>query len=306
MTSRSSSAYGLRSPCFIILASMLLGFASGTAWFAALMPVGVTGAVGYDLSRYGFSAGILAVLASLLYRPWRGWRFCVSIAGFVLGILPWLLCVPISVLAGGLVMYVAILFGAPLAVVAVLSVGLCLGSRAGDRNDPAKVPRRFGVGTLLVVVLSVSLLFAAARWLDVPPPLTIFGASFLAVIGALQMLVTRVPRAVSVAAGAIILPMTLAATWSASGANSHPLFRTLVTTPADIVFGLAHLAAVGAVCGYVGGVLAAGLFLVIDAVGMQPLRARSSKETHLQSASALGPAATESVRRSTPGESEWE
>ncbi len=267
MTSRSSSACGLRSPCFVILASMLLGFASGTAWFAALMPVGVTGAVGYDLARYGFSAGILGVFAGLLYRPWRGCRFCAAVAGFVLGILPWLLCVPISALAGGLVMYVAILFGAPLAVVAVLSVALCLGSRAGDRNDPAKVPRRFGVGTLLIVVLSVSLLFAAARWLDLPPPLTIFAASFLAVIGALQMLMNKVPRAVSVAAGAIILPLTLVATWSASGANTHPLFRTLVTTPADIVFGLAHLAAVGALFGYVGGVLVAGLFLVIDAVG---------------------------------------
>ena len=264
MTSRSSSACGLQSPCRVILASMLLGFVSGTAWFAALMPVGVTGAVGYDLARYGFSAGILAVLAGLLYRPWRGYRFCVYVAGFVLGILPWLLFVPISALAGGLLMYVAILFGAPLAIVAVLSVGLCLASCAGDRDDPATVPRRFWMGTLLMVV---SLVFAAAKWLDMPPPLTVFAASFLAIIGALQMLMNNVPRAVSVAASAILLPVALAATWSALGANSHPLFGTLVTTPADIVFGLAHLAAVGAVFGYVGGVVVAGLFLVIDVVG---------------------------------------
>lgn len=266
MTSRSSSASGLRVPYRVILASVLIGFASGTAWFAALMPVGVTGAVGYDLARYGFSAGILAVLAGLLYRPWRGCRFCVCVAGFVLGIVPWLLFVPISVLAAGRLMYVAMLFGAPLAIVAVLSIGLCLASCAGDRNDPATVPRRFGMGTLLMVVLFVSLVFAAAKWLDVPPPLTVFAASFLAVIGALQMLMNKVPRAVSVAAGAVLLPVTLAATWSALGANSHPLFGTLVATPADIVFGLAHLAAVGAVCGYVGGVLVAGLFLVIEVV----------------------------------------
>jgi len=218
---------------------MLLGLFSGATWFAALMPYGVTGAVGYDLARYAFSAGILAVLAGLLYRPWRGYGFCVYVAGFVLGIVPWLLFVPISVLAAGRVMYVAMLLGAPLAIVAGLSVGLCLASRAGDRNDPATVPRRFGMGTLLMVVLFVSLVFAVARWLDLPPPLTVFAASFLAVIGALQMLMNKVPRAVSVAAGAILLPAALAATWSALGANSHPLFGMLAATPADIAFGLA-------------------------------------------------------------------
>ena len=130
----------------------------------------------------------------------------------------------------------------------------------------------------MIVVLAISLLLAIATWLDIPPPLSLWAGSFVGIIGGFQVLMNKVPRVASVGTGAVLLPLTLAATWTTIGANSHPLIATVVTTPADIVFVGAHVAALGAVCGYIVGVLVAGLFLVVDLAG-RPLRHCSATKT---------------------------
>lgn len=255
-----------------LAAFLLLGFLSGVAWFAALMPVGVTGAVAYDVSRYGFALSVLIALVSLFFRLWRKYGLGVFLVGLLLGIGSWPTFVPIRLRPNEPLMYTLILFGIPLGIAVFSSVVFLLACRgtdhhdsaAGNRGGPASAPRRFGMGTLILVVVATSVFFAAARWLAAPPTLSLLTGSFLTVIGGLQMLMNRVPRAASVGTGAVLLPLILAATWTASGAGAPPRVTMMMATPADIVFVGAHVAVVGAICGYIGGALVAGLFLVSD------------------------------------------
>jgi hypothetical protein len=260
---------------YCVAASLMFGLLSGTAWFAALMPVGMVGAVGYDLSRYVFALAALVAFVCLLFRPWRQYGLGVFIAGLLLGIGCWPGLVPISLQPNRQLMFAILLFGLPLGITVLSSAAFLLACRRSDRRNcsgaewqgPAAAPRRFGMGTLVFVVVAASVFFAIAKQLDMPPPLSLLAGSFLSIIGGLQMLMNRVPRAASVGAGAVLLPLTLAATWTTSGAASHPLLAIRTGTFPDIIFVGAHLAILGAACGYVGGTLVAGLFLVIELVG---------------------------------------
>ena len=282
--SRSNSS-SRRRIFYFVTAILLCGFAAGFAWFAALMPVGITGAVGYDLSRYGFALTALAVLVSLFFRPFREYGLVVFIVGLVLGIIGWPIFVPIRFRPGGQLFVDMILFGLPLGITVVSSLGFFLACRRNDRRaglpgqrqGPAAAPRRFGMGTLMFVVLAASVFFAIARRLDMPPTLSLWAGSFLTIIGGLQMLMNRVPRAASVGTGVVLLPLTVAVTWTAIGANLNPRLAMMTATPADVAFAVAHLAIVGALLGYIGGVLVAGLFLVIEVAGrsLRPSRVAS-------------------------------
>ena len=182
-------------------------------------------------------------------------------------------------------MIAMILFGVPLGTTALSGAGFFLAFRradrktclAGDRRGPAAAPRRFGIGTMMIVVLAISLLFSGANWLELPHILPLYAGGFLGIVGVLQMLMNRVPRAASVATGAVLLPMTLAVNWTTIGANLNPMLAPLVRNPPDLVFLVAHLAAVGAVSGYVGGALVAGLFLVIELADRQLRHSRVGK-----------------------------
>ena len=277
----SKSSDGWWRPLFCLAAFLLFGCVAGVAWFAALMPIGAMGALLYDLSRYGFAVSVLVAVVSLSFRPWREYGLGVFIVGLLLGIALQAFLLPAGVQLGQRLVAVMFLFGFPLGIIVLLSGGFLLACRRnrrqerleGESESPAAAPRRFGMGTLLIVVLAVSLGFAAAKRLEIPPVLTLLVGSFLGIIGGLQMAMNKVPRAASVGTGAVLLPLTLATSGLATGASSHPVLGPLMATPADIAFLGAHLVGLGAVCGYIGGALVAGLFLVIE-LASRPLRRR--------------------------------
>ncbi len=247
---------------------ILFGFLTGFTWFAALLPVGVTGVLGYDVSRYCFALSAVLAIVGLFYRPWRNYGLGLFLVGLVLGIACWPTLVPMAVRPNPRLTHAMILFGGPLGLAAVSGMVFflaCLGNnRKGSENGPATTPRRFGMGTLILVLGVASLFFGVARWVGMPPALSVSMGTFLALISGLQMLMNRVPRAVSVGTGTALLPTALAIVWITSGRNAGPPWAAFVGTPADIAFVGAHSIVLGAVCGYIGGALVAGLFLISD------------------------------------------
>lgn len=132
-----------------------------------------------------------------------------------------------------------------------------LRERSAAKRNVSSVPRRFGLGTLFVIVLAFALMSAIARWLELGPLAAIFVLAFVVSIGAFQALLDQVPRQASMAAGALYFP---------------PVFMVLVTinkpayvssTPlADLAFHAACWSLGGAVVGYGTGTLVAGVFLI--------------------------------------------
>jgi len=119
------------------------------------------------------------------------------------------------------------------------------------------VPRRFGVGTLVLVTTMFAVLFAAMRTYGVHP--ITFGAIavFFAGVGLAQavLFVGRSPRAASVVAGAVLTPaLSLGIGIWVDG--TPPLSLAMIAC----VF----LAILGAGLGYLAGGLTAGVFLVVE------------------------------------------
>ena len=131
------------------------------------------------------------------------------------------------------------------------------------------VPRRFGVGRLMLIVAIYSALFGLLRELDVHPLTFGLIAVFFTAIGMAQMLLfggTR-PRAASHLVGAGIVPLlflvaVLSAKWFGwSGAITRSVVEL---TAAQIAVLFVYLVPVGFALGYPAGVLIAGIFLVLD------------------------------------------
>ncbi len=119
-------------------------------------------------------------------------------------------------------------------------------------KPPVGVPRRFGIGTLLVVTVAYALLFALLKTLQIPviPFATIVG--FVTLIGLGQAVLFRgqQPRRASYLTGAgIWLLLSLVFRWS-------------LLTPGAAVGILVEAIAFGGMFGYVAGCLIAGVFLV--------------------------------------------
>jgi hypothetical protein len=130
----------------------------------------------------------------------------------------------------------------------------------------AGVPRRFGVGILLVITSMYTVLFAVLRALGVPPIEFILVALFFTAVGLGQMLLYqgKRPRRASVMAGAGC-GVGLCVLGAALG-HDHLRFA-----PFDPIGG----AIAGAVYGYPAGVLIAGVFLLIEKV--RRLRGRRNR-----------------------------
>jgi len=132
----------------------------------------------------------------------------------------------------------------------------------------AQVPRRFGVGALMLLSVTFALLFGTMRSLDVPP-VWFIGVGVLltaVVLGQIVLFGGTRPRDASMLAGAVVLPVEVAAymIFSAYFAGGE--------SPRAAVFVFQFIAVamilcpLGAVAGYVAGVVAAGGFLVVDGV----------------------------------------
>jgi len=127
-------------------------------------------------------------------------------------------------------------------------------------REEAGVPRRFGVGTLLLITTMFAVLFAVLRALGVPALVFAGIALFFMAVGLGQMLLFKGerPRRASITTGAFLgagFPVFCWALHCALGprfaVSSHPL---------DSVVG----AFGGAFYGYLAGILIAGVFLMID------------------------------------------
>jgi hypothetical protein len=120
------------------------------------------------------------------------------------------------------------------------------------------VPRRFGVGAMMVITTMYAVLFATIQ----STPGIVFGfiAMFFTVVGVCQAVLFngRDPRRASIVsgmiAGSLILPLAMTMSWQSF--LGIPLFAVIILV---IVYGL-----FGAPAGYLAGGLIAGVFLLFN------------------------------------------
>lgn len=152
-----------------------------------------------------------------------------------------------------------------------------LHSAAKWLDSPAVgVPRRFGVGGMLVIVTMFALLYGGLQWSGAPPPVFLAVAVFFAGMALAQMLLRggHFPRAASVKMGALLWPVEV-------------FFWVLYeerNIPGGPGVGLAVVMAainvpIGAFLGYLGGCLVAGVVLLLDKARGLRNRLRRAGET---------------------------
>lgn len=121
-------------------------------------------------------------------------------------------------------------------------------------GDVYRVPRRFGTRSLLLVTGLFAVCLGLVRWAQLPPAVPIFYAVFLSLIAVSQMIFDGAPRLASIATGMVYLPVcfvaepTVRAHFQFSHVGEHVLMLTVA----------------GGFLAYLGGTLAAGVFLVGD------------------------------------------
>ncbi len=139
----------------------------------------------------------------------------------------------------------------------------------------AGVPRRFGVGILLVITTMFAVLFAIMQMLRLPPLAFAGIAVFFGAVGLGQMLLFKGerPRRASVIVGACFFPCLVFGTIDFESVGSRWVF------PFDLCMGMFCSIPVGALYGYLAGVLIAGVFLVIDKLENRRGRSKGTDET---------------------------
>ncbi len=144
-------------------------------------------------------------------------------------------------------------------------------------GEPYRVPRRFGVGTALVVITLFAVLCAGVKWIGAAPELLVFYCSFVVLVSGAQMTLEKSPRLASVMAGAVFFPLSA---WGGSllqGGLDNRLLRQAVDNQ-DFFW----LVVMGGLLGYVGGVLLASLFMLLETLHRWS-RPRHSAKTNLTS-----------------------
>jgi hypothetical protein len=136
--------------------------------------------------------------------------------------------------------------------------GGTLSPERSNEELPAAVPRRFGVGTLLVISAAYAALFGGLRAIGYPGVAIAAIAIFLTAAGLGQMIFgQRAARLGSMVAGAIMGPVIFL---------MEILMLNRVHRADDLLAGLACWITTGGVFGYFAGTLVAGIFLVMDAL----------------------------------------
>jgi hypothetical protein len=127
---------------------------------------------------------------------------------------------------------------------------------------PFGVPRRFGVGTILVITAAFAGLLALLRLLAAPPLQVGFWIVFITLVGLGQAVLYRgrQPRLASIVSGAVCLPalIVVAMLRDRAQGNSYDNPFEFCTLIGGVLAGTA--------CGYLAGGIVAGVFLVMDAV----------------------------------------
>jgi hypothetical protein len=126
--------------------------------------------------------------------------------------------------------------------------------------EPFGVPRRFGIGTILVVTTAFGLLLSLLQVLGAPPGVVWFVIVFISLVGLGQMLLfgAKQPRMASIVVGAICLPLMTFATLVFVSPRGVDGEEAACTTMAAAIFGGGF--------GYLAGGVVAGVFLIMDGV----------------------------------------
>jgi len=119
------------------------------------------------------------------------------------------------------------------------------------------VPRRFGLGTLLVVTLAFGVLSTAMRWVQWQPVVILVALAFIGVVGFFQFVLDRAPRQASQIAG--ILFFTLP-TGVVALVERKYLFT--ISLP-DCAYYAAWWTVAGALVGYCAGVAVGVIFMML-------------------------------------------
>jgi hypothetical protein len=137
----------------------------------------------------------------------------------------------------------------------------------------AGVPRRFGVGILLVITTMFAVLFAIMQTLRFPPFVFAVVAVFFGAVGLGQMLLFKGqrPRRASVIVGACFYPCLVLGT-----IVFEILFSNSLYSP-DLCFLLSSIP-FGALFGYLAGGLIAGVFLLINTLENRQRRSKGTDE----------------------------
>ena len=138
-------------------------------------------------------------------------------------------------------------------------------------------PRRYDLATMFVVSVAYAVLFAVMRSLQAGPLMFVTIGLFFTVIAAAQALLFKgnSPRLASCIAGSLYLVGSNAAVFLLTSVNPLQPFR-IVSSILPAAGGLICVAVSGAICGYIGGALVAGVFLAADQLrrGRQFLKGR--------------------------------
>lgn len=138
------------------------------------------------------------------------------------------------------------------------------------RRQPIGVPRRFAVGTGLIIVTMYSVLFGVMTWLGANPIVFVIVAVFFTGVGAAQMFLFRGtrPRDASFVAGAALCPLILltsiliASLLERPGLDVHDWLLLAAASPYLALVGIGT----GILAGYLAGCLTAGVFFILDRI----------------------------------------
>jgi len=138
-------------------------------------------------------------------------------------------------------------------------------------QEPPRVPRRFGVGTLLIIVVVYAGLFGLLRILDADPVLFGMAAVLLIGAGAGQVFLFRGtrPREASCLVGACLCPLMMLAVFLGDhclGLSHLNPAHSIVETSPQLLSSLVYVAIAGAGLGWSAGSLTAGVFLLMDRI----------------------------------------
>jgi putative acetyltransferase len=138
------------------------------------------------------------------------------------------------------------------------------GPRGGLPDQGVGVPRRFGMGILLVIAAFYAVLFGVLRGMGADPIVFVVIALFVTGVGTAQALLFKGknPRLASILSGALLGVLGVFGVggwfaWQEGGGDGPMVFvAMLFMTP--------YMAVFGAICGYLAGVATAGAFCLID------------------------------------------
>ncbi len=123
-----------------------------------------------------------------------------------------------------------------------------------------RVPQRFSVAEILAMMTVFAFLFGALRGFGAPAALYLFLGTQAVVVCLVQMSFGAVPRGASAVVGCVFLPLWVV---GMSFFGMVDGLGDLTATPRNLPVFLAY----GALLGYCTGTLAAGVFLVMRALG---------------------------------------